>query len=223
MVDSLVLVSGGCDSVVLLHHIVKDLNKKPFALSFFYGQKHSRELACAHRQCEELGVPQRTINLQDEASKLRSALTGVLEMPTAEEVVDDPQPSTYVPFRNMMFFAVACAQAESAGVGEIYYGAQARDAAGYWDCTHGFMSTMQDLVDLNRRHQILLIGPFLDKLKAEVIELGSKLRVDFAHTWSCYVGDTDPCMECPTCVERQLAFDIARVVDPLVPSSPEGK
>jgi len=132
----------------------------------------------------------------------------------AESELD--QPSTYVPNRNMTLLSLAAAYAESRGCDRVYYGAQAQDEYGYWDCTTEFVERINAVFALNRRDAVHIEAPFVGKSKAECVALGLELGVDFGHTWSCYRGAKVPCGECPTCVERATAFAASGVPDPLL-------
>ena len=125
------------------------------------------------------------------------------------------QPPTYVPNRNMMLLSTAVAYAEARGIHNVFYGAQAHDEYGYWDCTPSFIERLNHVLELNRRDVVTVHAPFVDKKKSELVPLGTELGVDFSHTWSCYRGGEIACGTCPTCVERLKAFLEAGADDPL--------
>ena len=125
------------------------------------------------------------------------------------------QPPTYVPHRNMLFLSIAAAYAESIDIDRVFYGAQAQDEYGYWDCTPAFLERINALLALNRRRPVIIEAPLLNHSKTDNVRLGIDLGVDFGATWSCYKGETLACGRCPTCVERLKAFHHAGVPDPL--------
>lgn len=130
MPDSVVIVSGGMDSVTLLHYLVKKENLNPAVISFLYGQKHSKEIAYARENAALLGCKDHAIVDLSSMKMIfaSSALVSeAITIPEVVEVMGDPQPPTYVPNRNMIFLALAAAYAETLGVGDIYYGAQRHD------------------------------------------------------------------------------------------------
>ena len=224
MESATVLLSGGLDSTVLLHHVVKELGARPvYVLSFQYGQKHGRELDMARWQVASLGAAvaeYRVLNLgffQELAGGASALVAGGPEVPALTDVkaADLDQPLTYVPNRNMLLLSLAAAFAEARGCGVLYYGAQAQDEYGYWDCTTEFVKRVNAVLALNRRQPVQVAAPFALKRKGEGVKLGLKLGVDFSRTWSCYRGGERPCGECPTCVERQKAFAEAGIPDPL--------
>ena len=218
-----VLLSGGLDSTVLLHYLARERCCAPiFALSFDYGQKHDRELEMSRWQAARVPqVAEHTVQeLRDFGALLRPGTTlvrGGAPVPDLAELsaAARQQPPTYVPNRNMILLALAAAYAEARGCQTVYYGAQAQDRYGYWDCTAEFVSRLNQVLALNRVAPVRLEAPFAATSKAEEIRIGLGLGVDFAHTWSCYRGDRTPCATCPTCVEREAAFAQAGVPDPL--------
>ncbi|MBT3193349.1 MAG: 7-cyano-7-deazaguanine synthase QueC [Verrucomicrobia bacterium] len=219
---AVVLLSGGLDSTTLLHHVKKSLEaNEVYALSLIYGQKHARELEMATWQAEAVGVKEhRLIDISFVGELLQggSALTNAsIPVPNLADLAENQlsQPPTYVPNRNMILLSLACAWAESVGARSVFYGAQAQDQYGYWDCTVDFVTRINDVLALNRQTCVTIEAPFADYSKAELLKIGLGLGVDYAHTWSCYRGKEQPCGACPTCVERMRAFEAVGLLDPL--------
>jgi 7-cyano-7-deazaguanine synthase len=217
-VDSVVIVSGGMDSVTLLHHLVKQENRKPAVISFRYGQKHVKEIEYARKNVAGLGldahqvVDLAPIQTVFQTSALVDSATAI---PTYEAVQGDPQPATYVPNRNMLFLAIAVAYAETLNISEVFYGAQRHDIYGYWDTTPDFLMRLNDVYQLNRKTPVRIRAPFVEYSKADILRIGFKLNVDYGATWSCYRGSERACGECPTCQERLIAFREVGAEDPL--------
>lgn len=216
------LISGGLDSVTLLHYLVKEKKyNEVYGISFLYGQKHSREIECAKWQMNILGMKHHyVLNISTISSLLKGGsvlikggrdVPRLVDIPVAERI----QPPTYVPNRNMIFLAIGSAWAESLGIFDVFYSAQAQDEYGYWDCTEAFVKKMNDVLALNRKHSLTLHAPFLKMSKKEILEMGYRLGVDYAYTWSCYRGEKKACGECPTCIERLKAFEAIGHSDPL--------
>ena len=222
MRSALVLLSGGMDSTTLLHrlrheHPAADLH----ALSLHYGQRHARELTMARWQAERLGVPYQVGDLAFLGPLVAAGTTLVSaggEVPALDSVPEAmrDQPPTYVPNRNMILLAIAAAHAEAHGIGDLFYGAQAQDEYGYWDCTPEFIARLNHTFSLNRRQPVQIHAPFAHTRKADIVRFGVELGVDFGHTWTCYRGGERPCGVCPACVERAAAFAEAGEPDPLV-------
>lgn len=220
--SAMVLLSGGVDSSTLLHHVARELSRGPvYAISAHYGQRHARELDCARFQAAAAGVANHQIidlgflgPLLRTGSALIDGGTAVPDL-AAVAVDDRDQPPTYVPNRNMLLLSLAAACAETRGVCNVFYGAQAQDEYGYWDCTSDFLVRINHALALNRRNPVQVHAPFVDKPKAEIVRIGARLGVDFSHTWTCYRGGQRACGRCPACVERVNAFQSAGVQDPI--------
>ena len=219
---AVVLLSGGIDSSTLLHHVSRNLRYGVVhALSFAYGQKHARELEMAGWQAQAAGVARHEIV---DLALFRGLIAGASAL-TAEDVdiprladltdAQKAQPPTYVPHRNLLFLTLAAAYAEARGIADVFYGAQAQDRYGYWDCTEEFRERLNTLLQLNRGRPVTVLAPFMGLRKADELRIGRELGVDYGHTWSCYRGAVPACGHCPTCVERLAAFAELGVPDPL--------
>ena len=219
---AVVLLSGGVDSTVLLYHIVRDLRCRPVhAISFNYGQRHAKEIECARWQAARAGTAEhRVIDLAFLGELLEGGsalIAGGQAVPDLDDLEPGQlaQPPTYVPNRNMMLLAVTAAYAETNNIRDVYYGAQAQDEYGYWDCTVEFLARLNSVLALNRKEPVAIHAPFVKMRKAETVKKGIALGVDFGHTWTCYRGGEKACGVCPTCVERLNAFRDAGAPDPL--------
>ncbi len=217
-----VLLSGGMDSSVLLRVLRNRIpDTRLFALSFFYGQKHARELACAGWQASDANVAEHhvvDISVFGAIFSGHSALTDpFVPVPNMDEISfsQREQPVTYVPHRNLVLLSLAAAYAESRECTDVYYGAQRQDRYGYWDCTPEFIEKINRLLALNRNRPVQIRAPFAEMSKIEVLKAGLERRMDFSHTWTCYRGAELACGVCPACVERLAAFDALGIDDPL--------
>lgn len=218
MNDSVAIVSGGMDSVTLLHHLIKIEQRQPAVVTFVYGQKHDKEVAYAQAQAALLGCSQHLIldlSIMRPLFASSALVTGGGDIPDVLDVMGDPQPVTYVPNRNMIFLALAVAYAETHGVGDVFYGAQRHDIYGYWDTTPQFLERLNQLYRLNRKTPIEIKAPFVQYSKTDILRHGLKLEVDYGQTWSCYEGQDVACGRCPTCAERLKAFEEVGLADPL--------
>src|SRR5271157_2090270 len=157
MADTLAIVSGGMDSVTLLHYLIKREGKRPAVLTFAYGQKHSKEIECARYQAKLLACEQHQIidlSFLVPAFASSALVSREIAIPPIDAVQGDPQPATYVPFRNTIFLSIAAAFAETLGVSEVCYGAQAHDLYGYWDTTPEYQERINALFSLNRKNPV---------------------------------------------------------------------
>jgi 7-cyano-7-deazaguanine synthase len=190
------------------------------ALSFDYGQRHAIELRCAAWQAGAAGAKHTIIPMGFLGALLApgsTLLAAGAPVPDMAELDEEQlrQPPTYVPHRNLMLLSIASAFAEANGMQDVYYGAQAQDEYGYWDCTTGFLEGLNAVLALNHAKAVRIHAPFVANDKAANIRIGHELRIDFARTWTCYRGGEHPCATCPSCVERANAFAKAGLVDPL--------
>ena len=218
MSDCIAVVSGGLDSVTMLHYLVKALNLNPAVISFTYGQKHTKELEFATYHVNQLDISDHLIIDLTAFSSIFASSALVVEdinLPDIDSVQGDSQPPTYVPNRNMLFLAIAVARAETLGVTDVYYGAQKQDMYGYWDTTPEFLDKLNAIYALNRRNKITIQAPFIDYSKSDILKIGLEMDVEYHKTWSCYAGNEKACGTCPTCAERLAAFKQLGLSDPL--------
>ena len=226
---AVVLLSGGLDSVTALHHTSADFEITA-ALFFDYGSKHNeRELPFAAYHAAQLGLPHLVIPLRFIGEHFESALLQKGGAIPKGHYEDASMRQTVVPFRNGIMLAVAAGYAESRGAETLIIAAHAGDHAIYPDCRESFLGTMSEAIRIGTYAGIEIVRPFSSMTKREIVRRGEELGVDFAQTWSCYVGDAVHCGVCGTCVERREAFALAGVPDPTtyreagpIPARPAG-
>lgn len=216
------ILSGGLDSTILTYKMVKDFGREAVvALTFNYGQRHDIEIHNAIKTCHKLGIEHKIIDISflgEVVSPVCALASGTdVEMPTIQDVLGDPQPPTYVPYRNMILNSIGFSFAESVGADAIYTGLQVHDEYSYWDTSHAFIDAMNNVSVLNRQNSITLEAPFADMSKADEIDLGKLLFVPFEDTWTCYRGELGEgaCGKCPSCSERIMNFAISGIQDPI--------
>jgi len=214
MKKALILLSGGVDSTTLAHYVKKILNRELFAISFIYGQRHSKELEFAKYQANLLNVIEHKIIDISFLKELKSSalINKNLDIPTWDQVQKE-MPITYVPFRNLIFLSIALSYAEDNGIDEVYYAAQRQDYIGYWDCREEFVQNLNKLIELNPKTKIKVLAPFINLRKSEVIKIGLELGIEYNKTWSCYKGEEEPCGICPSCTDRKRAFEEVGIYD----------
>jgi len=215
---AVVLLSGGLDSATTLA-IAKDRGYHCYALSLDYGQRHRAELDAACRVAQSLGVVEHKIVPLDLSSIGGSALTD-----TDIDVPDRPGdgiPVTYVPARNTVFLSIALGWAEVLGAWDLFIGVNAVDYSGYPDCRPEYIQAFERLCRLATRAgveggEFHVQAPLIDLTKAEIIQAGQRLGVDYARTVSCYSADSDgaACGVCDSCRLRRQGFLDAGCADP---------
>jgi len=222
-----VIFSGGLDSSTLLWHLSSERMRVMEVVTFNYGQRHSREIEHAQRVLEAyrrecgMDVPQRLVDISSTVGRLIAvgALTGDAAMPR-EVYSDGSQKITNVPNRNMIMLSIAVGRASAIGARYVSFAAHASEFAVYPDCRPEFIAALDKAVYLgNLWTPVNLLAPFQHVNKSEIVKVGLKLGVPYRDTWSCYTGGNEPCLECPTCLERTQAFVDSGVQDPaLTPS-----
>ena len=219
---TLVVCSGGLDSVTLSHKIV--IEKTLIHLvSFDYGQRHSKELDYARRCATRLGVTHDIIDITDIGRRLTgSALTDGTAIPDGH-YAEETMRSTIVPNRNAIMLTIAFAVATARRAEAVAAAVHGGDHFIYPDCRPSFVdafATMQRMA-LDGFAQIAFETPFLCWSKADIVREGARLGVPFAETWSCYKGGARHCGRCGTCVERREAFHLSGVDDPTPYDDPD--
>lgn len=210
--DCLIILSGGMDSVTLLH---QHKDRIALALTFDYGSNHNqREAQCAAQQCRMLNIPHIVIPLEFMRQYFNSSL---LQGPGAipqGHYADDNMKSTVVPFRNGIMLAVACGMAASRGLKHLLIANHGGDHAIYPDCRPEFIDAMCAATVAGTYEGIDIIAPYTDITKGDIALIGKGLGVDYAKTYSCYKGGAKHCGRCGTCVERREAMLYAGIPDP---------
>ena len=215
---AVVLLSGGLDSATVLA-IAQQQDYQCHALSFRYGQRHTSELLAAERLVDSMQIQQHRIFDLDLSLFDNSALTNPdIAVPTES---GEGIPSTYVPARNTIFLAVALGWAEVLQAKHIFIGVNAVDYSGYPDCRPEFVQAFQTMANLATKAgvegmPIQVHTPLIHFSKAEIIQHGTELGVDYALTVSCYQADQDgvACGQCDSCKLRKQGFFEAGVPDP---------
>lgn len=210
--QSLIILSGGMDSVTLLHRNKADI---ALAVSFDYGSNHNgREIACAAENCRRLGIEHIVVPLAFIHDYLRSSLLqGADAIPEGHYAAENMR-STVVPFRNGIMLAVAAGIAESRNLRRVLIANHAGDHAIYPDCRGGFIAAMSEAMRRGTYAGIEIDAPFTDITKTDIARLGKELGVDYSLTYSCYKGGEKHCGKCGTCVERKEALHDAGIDDP---------
>ena len=219
MSKAIVLLSGGLDSTTVLA-IAKAHDFECYALSFDYGQKQRSELESAKTIAKQSKVVYHRIMKISLADIGGSALTDdKIDVPKYSK--SDEIPVTYVPARNTIFLSFALAWAEVIDCQKIYIGVNALDYSGYPDCRPEFIKAFEDMANLATKQsvegeKIEIKTPLISMTKAEIIQKGLSLGVDYSQTISCYLANSngEACGECDACVLRINGFNNANIKDP---------
>lgn len=234
------LLSGGLDSTTVTAY-AKGRVDHLTALTFHYGQTHSKEVACAQQIAERLGIAHKLLDISFLSEVAwYSALTTPERFPIPRD--RSPQeigfgiPITYVPLRNTIFLALSAAFLESQvlyalevqGVqpehtlASLYLAPNAIDYSGYPDCRPEYYDKARQALEYGSKLwtqygvRINLETPIISLCKAEIVALGRRLHAPLEYTWSCYEGKDLPCGACDSCVLRAKGFEEAGIPDPLL-------
>jgi 7-cyano-7-deazaguanine synthase len=207
----IVLFSSGLDSTTVLYYAMSK-GYDCHCLIFDYGQKHSKEVDNAKKFAKSLklnyhvvktSIPWDTSSLINKDKKI----------PEHKQIKEGFVPSTYVPGRNTIFLSYAISYAETIKAKKIFLGVNAVDFSSYPDCTPQYLKSMQQVMKaLN--NGIEICAPIEKYSKAQIIKLGTKLKVPYEKTWSCYNGKNKPCGKCDSCKLRAKGFKEAGIDDP---------
>ncbi len=206
MINSVIVLSGGMDSAVLLAHAL-DQGKTVEAISFDYGSKHNlRELPMAAGLCETFNVKHQVIQLPFINELFSSSLLSSGEAIPDGTYMEANMKSTVVPFRNGIMLSIAAGYAESTKAAEVLLGSHSGDHHIYPDCRPEFNQTFAKAVDIGTDGQVKIRFPFSNMDKREIGDLGRTLGLDFTKTWTCYKGGEHHCGTCGACDERKYAL-----------------
>ncbi len=224
MKKAVLLLSGGLDSATV-GAMAKAEGYALYALSFKYGQRHAVELEAAARVAKMLGVVEHKTAEIDLRLFGGSALTADIAVPKdrSEAEMAGNIPITYVPARNTIFLSFALGWAEVLQAYDIFIGVNAVDYSGYPDCRPEFIRSFEQTANLATAYggNIKLHTPLIDLTKAEIIQKGAALGVDYAQTLSCYDPNEkgQACGHCDSCLLRRKGFSDAGMADPTVYST----
>jgi 7-cyano-7-deazaguanine synthase len=220
---AVVLSSGGIDSTTAMV-IAKNEGYEIYSLSFFYGQRHAFEIDAAQKVADAIGVAMHHIINIDLKKIGGSSLTDDIDMPKDrdEQEMARKIPVTYVPARNTIFLSFALAWAEVLQSSDIFIGVNAIDYSGYPDCRPEYINAFERMANLATKagvegtSKIRIRTPLIHLTKAQIIQKGIELGVDYGLTHSCYDPSTQglACGRCDSCRLRQKGFKEAGVSDP---------
>lgn len=223
---AIVLSSGGIDSTTAMA-FARSRGNQIYSLSFNYGQRHKAELEASKKIAVSLGATTHKIIQIDLRQFGHSALTDDIDVPKhdhVDQIQTQTVPITYVPARNTIFLSYAMAWAEVLKASSIYIGVTAVDYSGYPDCRPAYIEAFEKMANLATKTGITneislkIETPLIHLSKAQIIQAGTRLGVDYALTLSCYDPDDQArsCGHCDSCLHRIKGFKEARIADPTV-------
>ena len=209
--DSVLIVSGGMDSITMLYEYKERI---ALGISFDYGSNHNaREIPFAAMHCKRLGIKHIVINLGFMYQYFKSSLLEGAEAIPEGNYDEENMKSTVVPFRNGIMLSIAAGVAESNGLKYVMMANHGGDHTIYPDCRPEFVSAMSEATRLGTYPGIEVLAPYTGITKSDIARHGKALGIDYAETWSCYKGGEHHCGKCGTCRERIEALADAGIED----------
>jgi 7-cyano-7-deazaguanine synthase len=220
---AVVLLSGGLDSTTTFA-IARSEGFAVYALTFRYGQRHEHEIEAARRIAARLGAVEHVIVAFDLQQFGGSALTADIAVPKARSLdeIGAGIPVTYVPARNTIFLSFALAWAETLGADDIFLGVNTLDYSGYPDCRPEYIAAYQQMANLATKagvegtQHLTIHTPLIEMTKAQIIQRGLSLGIDYGETITCYdpAPDGAACGQCDACLLRLKGFAESGLPDP---------
>ena len=211
MKNSVIIVSGGMDSITLLYDHKDEI---ALGISFDYGSNHNaREIPFAKMHCERLGIKHITINLDFMHQYFKSSLLDGAEAIPEGHYADDNMKSTVVPFRNGIMLSIAIGIAESNNLDQVFIANHGGDHTIYPDCRPEFINAIDAAATAGTYNNVKVVAPYTKITKSDIARIGKKFGIDYTETWSCYKGGEVHCGKCGTCVERKEALAEAGIED----------
>ena len=211
MKDSVIIVSGGMDSITLLYDWKERI---ALGISFDYGSNHNaKEIPLARMHCERLGIKHITIPLEFMHQYFKSSLLEGADAIPEGHYADANMKSTVVPFRNGIMLSVAIGIAESNGLKHVLIANHGGDHAIYPDCRPAFIDAIGRAAEAGTYVGVTVEAPYTDITKTDIARRGAALGIDYAETWRRYKGGDRQSGKCGTCVERKEALRDAGIAD----------
>ena len=211
MKDSVIIVSGGMDSITLLYDKKDEI---ALGISFDYGSNHNaKEIPFAEMHCRRLGIKHITINLDFMHRYFKSSLLEGAEAIPEGHYADDNMKSTVVPFRNGIMLSIAIGIAESNNLKKVLIANHGGDHTIYPDCRPEFIKAIDAAAYAGTFVNAHVEAPYTNIAKGDIACIGKQLGLDYTETWSCYKGGDKHCGKCGTCVERKEALAEAGIKD----------
>jgi 7-cyano-7-deazaguanine synthase len=209
-----VIYSGGMDSYTVLNKAMQQ-GYDVHAVSFNYGQRHSKELLFAKKVCEQHNIEHKVVDISSINQLIGgSALTDDIDVPQGH-YQEESMKTTVVPNRNMIMLSMAVGYAVSIEAEAVYFGAHSGDHAIYPDCRTEFVDAMNDVCKIANYQAVEVRAPYLAVSKTDILREGLAMDLDYNDTWTCYNGQEKACGKCGACQERLEAFSENNTIDPI--------
>lgn len=214
MEKCVLIYSGGMDSFTLLHEL-GTIGYEVHALSFDYGQRHSKELIYAENVCKAWNISHKIVDVTSITQLMEgSSLTSDIAVPEGH-YEEDSMKATVVPNRNMIMLSLATAYAVTLKASEVFIGAHAGDHAIYPDCRPDFITMLSAVTEIANYHPVRISAPYINFTKGQIAGFGKDLKLNYGLAWTCYNGREKACGKCGACQERIEAMAEAGIVDPM--------
>ena len=211
MKDSVIIVSGGMDSITLLYDKKDEI---ALGISFDYGSNHNaKEIPFAEMHCKQLGIKHITINLDFMHQYFKSSLLQGAEAIPEGHYANENMKSTVVPFRNGIMLSIAIGIAESNQLKKVLIANHGGDHTIYPDCRPQFIQAIDAAANAGTFVNVRVEAPYTNITKGDIARIGKRLGLDYTETWSCYKGGEKHCGKCGTCIERKEALQEADIHD----------
>ena len=211
MKDSVIIVSGGMDSITLLYDKKDEI---ALGISFDYGSNHNaKEIPFAEMHCKRLGIKHITINFDFMHQYFKSSLLQGAEAIPEGHYADENMKSTVVPFRNGIMLSIAIGIAESNHLKKVLIANHGGDHTIYPDCRPQFIEAIDAAANAGTFVNVRVEAPYTNITKGDIARIGKRLGLDYTETWSCYKGGEKHCGKCGTCIERKEALLEAGIHD----------
>lgn len=211
MKDSIIIVSGGMDSITLLYDKKDEI---ALGISFDYGSNHNaKEIPFAKMHCERLGIKHITIPLDFMGKYFKSSLLEGSDSIPEGHYAEENMKSTVVPFRNGIMLSIAIGIAESNKLSKVLIANHGGDHTIYPDCRPDFINAIDQAAQTGTFVKVKVVAPYTNISKGEIAMIGKQIGIDYSETWSCYKGTSIHCGKCGTCIERKEALKFAGIAD----------
>lgn len=192
--SSLVLLSGGINSSVMLSYLISKNLRNIEAIFFQYHSCSNAEEKSAREIAHYYHVKLTVVNLHPIFDILK----------TKDTYMEFRQKNDYyVPYRNGVFVSVAASFAYSKRLRNVIWPVSEVSSAYYSDCCMQFADHQKLCLIFGTYAKLELSTPLLFITKSEIFELGTRLKVPYNLTWSCITSGREPCGRCFGCQERK--------------------